>query len=138
METLALLDGLGYASSPNCLQGEALQHAPDFGHVFRRAKERTGLQAVYCLRPPDSGREDRGPSSVTPVSYVCKAASFEEAEKLHRLVWNQNVVPFLIVLAPSEVRVYTGFDRPSKEGARPDGGCIIKSDFDQVGAKLAL
>lgn len=137
MDTDALLESLGYDSSSTCLRGRELEHAPDYGHVFRRAKERAGLEAVYCLRPPTSSRDARGPASVAPVSYVCKAASFEQAEELHRLVWNQNVVPFLIVLAPHEVRVYTGFDRPSKKTAAPEGACIIKSDLDQVASKLA-
>ena len=137
MDTDALLQSLGYDSSSTCLRGQELEHAPDYGHVFRRAQERAGLEAVYCLRPPKSGRRNAGSSSVTPVSYVCRATSFDEAEKIHRLVWNQNVVPFLIVFAPHEVRVYTGFDRPSKKATGRDAGCIIESELDQVTSKLA-
>lgn len=137
MDSNALLRSLGYDCSSTCLRGKELEHAPEYGHVFRRAKGRAGLEAVYCLRPPKSGRRDDASSSLTPISYVCKAASFEEAERLHRLVWNQNVVPFVIVLAPDGVRVYTGFDRPSKKTAGRDAGYIIKSNLDEVASKLA-
>ena len=78
METRELLDALGYSGSPNCLTGHALEFAPDYGHVFRRATEGAGLQAVYCLRPPTY---DATAHEVVPVSYVCKADSYERADE---------------------------------------------------------
>jgi hypothetical protein len=131
METRELLDALGYSGSPNCLTGRELEFAPDYGHVFRRATEGAGLEAVYCLRPPaahDAAHE------VVPVSYVCKADSYERADEIHRLVWNQNVVPFLVVLAPQGVRVYTGFERQDRPGKRQ---YLIESDIASVSARLS-
>jgi len=37
-------------------------------------------------------------------------ANAEAADAIHRIVWNQAVVPFLVVCSPDGVRLYTGFD----------------------------
>jgi len=132
METRELLDALGYTGSPHCLTGRELEFAPDYGHVFRRATEGAGLEAVYCLRPP-TGHD--AAHDVVPVSYVCKADSYERADEIHRLVWNQNVVPFLVVLAPQGVRVYTGFERQDRPGKRQ---YLIESDIASVSSRLSV
>src|SRR5947209_3220454 len=132
METRELLDALGYTGSANCLTDQALQFAPDYGHVFRRASDGAGLEAVYCLRQP---RTEASPAEVIPVTYVCRASSYEQADEIHRLVWNQNVVPFLIVLAPHGVRVYTGFERQEGAGKRQH---LLESDLAGVASRLAV
>jgi N-6 DNA Methylase len=131
METDALLEALGYSGSPNCLTGRELRHAPDYGHVFRRAAAGAGLQAVYCLRSEASGNR----TGVIPVTYVCKATSYEHADEIHRLVWNQNVVPFLVVLAPQGVRVYTGFER---QNAGKKAQHLFDSQLRDVANQLAV
>ncbi len=131
METRDLLDALGYSGSPNCLTGGQLHFAPDYGHVFRRAAEGAGLEAVYCLR----ASAQNPAHEVIPVSYVCKATSYEHADEIHRLVWNQNVVPFLVVLAPQGVRVYTGFERQDRPGKRQH---LLESDIAGVASRLAV
>ncbi len=108
MQLTELLDGLGYADSPNFLRADPrswFKEAVDFGHVFRRAQEYCNLRGVYSLRHA----ENSGRDTVVPVVYVCEADNDEEAERIHHKVWNQNVVPFLIVAAPSTIRLYSGF-----------------------------
>ncbi len=100
-----LIRELGYDDSPNFLRGEALGQSPSFAHVFRRAEEHCGLAGVYALRQ-DTSRLDGG---LVPVVYICEAESEEAARQVHRRVWNQNAVPFLIVRTPQNVRVYSGF-----------------------------
>ena len=100
-----LIEELGYDDSPNFLKGEALASPPNFAHVFRRAEKHCGLAGVYALRQ-DTSRLDRG---LVPVVYVCEAKSEDAARQVHRHVWNQNIVPFLIVRTPQNVRVYSGF-----------------------------
>ncbi len=137
MEISELLQELGYSSSANCLQGSELDHAPDYGHVFRRAKETANLMAVYSLRSQTTENKNK---TLIPVTYVCKAASFDEADGIHRLVWNQNVIPFLIVLAPQGIRVYSGFDlnsNKSKTSANQYLGEIPEADFSNVSKALA-
>ena len=50
--------------------------------------------------------------------YVCEAASEADADQIHRLVWNQDVVPFLIVRTPQNIRVYSGFGYREDENAK--------------------
>jgi methylase of polypeptide subunit release factors len=103
-----LLDELVYRESPNFLRPgrqNTFDEAADFSHIFRRAHARCHLHGVYSLRDSSA----KGRDTVVPVVYVCEAESDEDAERIHRLVWNQNVVPFLIVASQRSIRLYSGF-----------------------------
>lgn len=100
-----LIDCLGYGSSKNFLRRAEFDSVPTFSHVFRLAAEDCGLVGVYVLQR-QWGEPDQ---SAVPVVYVCEARNIAEADTFHRLVWNQNVVPFVIVRTPSELRLYSGF-----------------------------
>jgi len=105
--TLAeLIDRLGYAESDNYLRGDKgdFNHIVDYGHLFRRAtKDPCRLKGVYTLKQSET--------SAIPVVYVCDTDSESEAREVHRLIWNQDTVPFLIVNSPESVRIYPGFSR---------------------------
>lgn len=120
-----LIDELGYEGSPNFVTGDELGRVPGYGHIFRRAQQRSregetscGLQGVYTLRQRPNEDLSLGEGSLTPVVYVCEAASEVDADQIHRLVWNQDVVPFLIVRTPQNVRVYSGFGYREDEIAK--------------------
>src|SRR5437667_4955276 len=105
MKTAELLKELGYSDSPNFLPLRKLSNDPQHAHIFRRAVKLCALQGVYVLREdPKSAR-----SVATPVVYVAEASSEAEADAIHRQVWNQNIVPFLIVRTPVGLRLYDGF-----------------------------
>ncbi|MCX7418173.1 MAG: N-6 DNA methylase [Planctomycetia bacterium] len=116
MEFAKFLDELGYSESPHFLRrGTAgLRTAPEFGHVFRKATLKPcNLEGVYSLRRDPQSKTD----PVVPVVYVCRADSEQAADKVHELVWNQDVVPFLLVHSPREVRLYSGFRcQPQSDG----------------------
>ena len=104
VSTEQVLDVLGYAKSPNyCLTSD--QHHPLTAHLFRAARE-AGAEGAYLFRtsPNDEILPPR------PAVYIAKADTQEEARELHRNLWNLGNVPFLIVVLPGQVRVYTGFD----------------------------
>lgn len=44
-----------------------------------------------------------------PVVYVCNATDEAPAQDLHRLVWKQDVVPYVLVLTPKGVTAYSGY-----------------------------
>lgn len=120
-----LINELGYEDSPNFVTGDELRRAPGYSHIFRRAQQprkqdekSCGLQGVYTLRQRPSENLSLGGGSLTPVVYVCEAASEADADEIHRLVWNQDVVPFLIVRTPQNVRVYSGFGYCQDENAK--------------------
>lgn len=77
------------------------------------------------------------PQGNVPVVYICEAQSESEARQIHRRVWNQNVVPFLLVVSPAWVRLYPGFryDRDVSRDPR-QGALQILTDFNQVASQL--
>jgi hypothetical protein len=115
MRVAELIERLGYAESENYLREDRgdFNRVVDYGHLFRRAtKDPCRLRGVYTLKQSET--------SAIPVVYVCDTDSESEAREVHRLVWNQDTVPFLIVNSPESVRVYPGFCRqresaPSRE-----------------------
>src|SRR5436190_18461876 len=100
-----LLAALGYKGSPHFLRrGDGrFESEPGYGHIFRRgedraedeSKKRWQVEGVYGLRDVEST-----PERFVPIVYVCKAVDEHAALELHRLVWNQDVVPYVIVHDP--------------------------------------
>ena len=136
METAELIDVLGYAGSPHYLPVEDLGEAPEHAHIFRRAVSSCSLRGVYLLR--DASRPVASSTS-TPVVYVAQADSVEDADRIHRKVWNQNIVPFLVVRIPRGVRLYSGFryGRPHANGDEQAGVLEAAVRFQEVNTKLA-
>lgn len=121
---------LGYADSPSFLgrNRSVLESTRSFGHIFRTAKKKLSLQGVYTLNP-DPGNTSE---NIVPVVYVCRAKSSEEADKIHRLVWNQDVVPFLIIVTPSGVRLYSGFQYQTAKGATDESTAQPLANFARL------
>jgi hypothetical protein len=119
-----VLEHLGYAESPAFLSGTELESLPGYAHVFRQAAECCGLGGVYALRKT----WDRATTGVVPIVYVCDAKTELAARNLHRLIWNQNVVPFVIVRAPDSFRLYSGFafDREGAIQTRKSATSVLR------------
>jgi hypothetical protein len=131
-----LLNELDYANSRNFFEGGRLGKTPGYSHIFRRAESTCYLRGVYSLAGEKSGLD----SNCVPLVYVCAAKDAIEAPLIHRCVWNQNIVPFLLVYSPSEVRLYSGFqyDAPSAtDGVRATGILQAITDFNQIASTLA-
>jgi len=73
--------------------------------VFRKARAECKLHGAYVL----NGSAYDKTQGIVPVVYVCEANSEGEAREIHRKVWNQNAVPFLLVVSQGWVRLYPGF-----------------------------
>jgi len=120
MNTDPLLDVLGYRGSPHFLRTtEDFARFPDFAHIFRTASTECSLAGVYAL----SREADEASNQLVPVVFVCRAHSEEDAKRIHRIVWNQNVVPFLLIHTPYVIRLYSGF---SYNEAQPTGGLLAE------------
>jgi len=103
-----LLEELGYADSPFFLRkgSKEFATASGVGHILRAAaKPQCSLLGVYTLND-----EDNPTATASPVVYVCQAKTEAAADDVHRLVWNQDIVPFLIVYTPVGVKFYSGFE----------------------------
>jgi len=133
MELNDVLSTLQYGNSPNFLAGRALELDRDFGHVFRKAQAECKLHGVYTL---NGSSYDRSLGNV-PVVYVCEADSETEARKIHQKVWNQNVVPFLLVISRGWIRLYPGFRYDRDVDTDPLQGALkLIDDFNQVAVQL--
>ena len=125
---------LGYEDSPNYLSEDKDFPHSQLGYVLRKAREECGLKGVYVLK------EGHAESSPVPILYFCQANSEQEAAKIHRHVWNQGIVPFVLVQTPNFLRLYSGFlyDPPPPASEAPDKG-ILKAviAFNEAADQLA-
>src|ERR1017187_827796 len=126
----AVLEKLGYSTSQNFLRrGSAgFNRAPDIGHILRAAANRDAcrLEGVYALRPFDDA------SSPVPVVYVCDADTNAAADAIHRLVWNQDIVPFLLVRTPAGLRLYSGFKCDGTDTSEREGLLEPLIQFNEI------
>lgn len=82
-------------------------HAHRF--ALAQASEYMSIVGVFCWL---SGQH---PTSIAaPLVYIATATDRADAQTIHRKVWSQGLVPFLLVLTPSELIVCDGF-RYSRE-----------------------
>ncbi len=131
-----LIQCLEYADAPFYLDGSHLNDYPGYAHAFRLAQDQCALHGVYILAKPAITYTSS--ATIVPLVYVCEAATEEQAIEFHRLVWNQNVVPFLIVLTPRTVRLYPGFRfEPSPNVLQDPPLLEFPSTINQVMKKLA-
>ena len=98
------------------------------GTSFGLAEAKLGLRGVYTLCPSIEGAS----SPIVPVVYVCSASTAPEAEQIHRLVWNQDVVPFVIVHTPAGVNLYSGFRHRRLPSGEVDGVLRVLTDFNNI------
>jgi len=137
MNSQQLIKKLGYSDSPAFLQGERLKEHHGYSFFFAQAEreEHCNLKGVYTLLcSPDR----LSSSSLTPVVYVCEADNEAKAEEIHKRVWNQNIVPFLIVVTPKnkKIRLYSGFEYHSKQSDE-DRVLEVANNANEVLSKLS-
>jgi len=108
-----LLTRLGYEGSPCFLRRKdgKFESEPSYGHIFRKALDRKQpkaprwkVEGVYGVRDLETKAH-----RFLPVVYVCTADDAAAAQELHRLVWNQDVVPYVLVLTQKGVIAYSGY-----------------------------
>lgn len=141
MKLEAIIVQLGYADSRSYLRrgDPAFESAPGYGHIFRRGESKTDaasswrVEGVYCLRDSNSQ-----PERIVPIVYVCRADDAAAATDLHKLVWNQDVVPYVLVHTPQGIRIYSGF-RYGNE-AQPGANGVLRAliDFNQCDDIVSL
>ncbi len=131
MDLTDLTEILGYAESPFFLGKPDFHRNPSYSHILRKAERECALRGVYTL----GGKESE---AAIPVVYLCEADSEEGAAKLHKLVWNQNVVPFMIVSTPKAFRLYPGFKYGTKSGESESQAILrISKTTNEVLGKLS-
>ena len=74
-----------------------------------------------------------------PAVYVAEAKTRDEAREIHRRLWNLGNAPFLVILLPDEIRVYTGFDfslENEKKGLVKKIEKIVELTFESIREQL--
>ena len=105
IELNELLEKLGYNESSHYRHTDGPLDL-ETAHLFRAARD-AGVNGVYVFEvSPSSTNRLLAPR---PAVYVAKAHSEEVAREIHRSLWNLGYAPFLIILLPNQIRIYTGF-----------------------------
>ena len=140
MQLPRLLEQLGYSDSGNFLRRgtREFERAADIGHILRAAGRGCRLEGVYSLRPLQDEESSNGNAgSLVPVVYVCTAKDEAAANQIHRLVWNQDIVPFLLVHTPPGLRLYSGFECGASDSGEQAGLLEPLIEFNRLHDRLA-
>ena len=80
-----------------------------YAHYLRQAWKDLNLAGVLCV-------------DYRPIVYVCEATRFSisKTRELHRFVWNQGLVPMLVLISTAGVEVHSGVRTPTKQDAPSD------------------
>lgn len=101
-----VLETLGYLNSPKFIQPSGLSKLPPSELAFALRKyqnsQDSSLTGTYVIQ-----KESK--ESAVPIIYTFKVDSEETAKRIHKLVWNQNLAPFLLIQSPSTIRIYPSF-----------------------------
>ena len=136
MDINHLITCLNYTDSPYYLSGERLYEHPGYSHIFRLASKKCNLHGVYTLKTPEKNHSSH--EVLIPVVYVCEANTEQQAREIHRLVWNQNIVPFLIILSPTTIRLYPGFNfDPRSSETKPQSIIAVANTISEDLKKLS-
>jgi len=131
MPLAEVLDALDYNQSQYYLKTEH-KREPEVASLFRAAHD-VGIDGIYVFQ---SSSEKNTTFPVRPAVYVAEAQTPEDAQIIHRSLWNLGQAPFLIVVLPDHIRVYTGFDYSQEDDwagiVEPRVGLDRKSILEQL------
>lgn len=99
-----LLARLGYRPDAGWVPAEAFDELATHRFAMQQARQEMSVIGAFCLKR--HGKD--GEVVASPLVYVA-AASGAEAKEIHRKVWSQGLVPFLLVLTPDRIAVCPGF-----------------------------
>ncbi len=103
-----ILSTLGYDSSSHYYSLEGPPPDDETAHIFRAARD-INVKGIYVFETsPGTDTENLLPPH--PAVYITKADTQEQAREVHRKLWNLSHAPFIIILLPQQLRVYTGFN----------------------------
>ena len=125
-----LLNELNYEQSPH-FRSDVSEFEPETAHLFRAARD-AGVSGIYVFQASPALSQkvivDR------PAVYVAQATDLKQARSIHRSLWNLFYAPYVIVLLPHQVRVYTGFQYSVQD---PNKGFLDEFPLDDLRLLLA-
>jgi hypothetical protein len=125
-----LLKELDYEQSPH-YRSHVSKFEPETAHLFRAASD-AGVSGIYVFQASPAISQkvivDR------PAIYIAQAEDLAHARSIHRSLWNLGYAPYLIVLLPHQVRVYTGFKYSEED---PNKGFLDEIPLNDLRLLLA-
>ena len=100
-----LIQELNYEQSTH-YRSHVTEFEPETAHLFRAASD-AGVSGIYVFQASPAILQKVAVDR--PAVYIAQAGDIKHARSIHRSLWNLGYAPFLIVLLPEQVRVYTGF-----------------------------
>ncbi|NHC60015.1 HsdM family class I SAM-dependent methyltransferase [Paenalcaligenes suwonensis] len=105
-----LLRLLSYTPKNGWVAAEHFGTAQAHRFALEQARESMDVKGAFCWL---SGS---GTSTISaPLVYIAIAADRVQAQAIHRKVWSQGLVPFLIVVTPNETLICEGFRYTSEQ-----------------------
>ena len=124
------LKELDYEQSAH-YRSHVAEFEPETAHLFRAASD-AGVSGIYVFQASPAISQkvvvDR------PAVYIAQAENLVHARSIHRSLWNLGYAPYLIVLLPHQVRVYTGFKYSEED---PEKGILDEFPLDDLRQLLA-
>jgi len=105
---------LGYRDGVNFVSASRPAHDRHANHLVREATDTIGVHGAFVL---DDGFR---PARQKPIVYIASADDVEELRRLHKEVWSQGAVPFLLVEMPEKVVVCKAFSPPDSASTEVD------------------
>lgn len=130
MQLSTLLKELDYEQSSH-YRSHVSEFEPETAHLFRAASD-AGVNGIYVFKASPAASQkivvDR------PAVYVAQAENLKQAGNIHRSLWNLGYAPYLIVLLPHQIRIYTGFKYSVED---PNEGFLDSIPLDDLRLLLA-
>ncbi len=130
MQLSTLLKELDYEQSSH-YRSHVSEFEPETAHLFRAASD-AGVSGIYVFKASPATSQkivvDR------PAVYVAQAEDLKHARSIHRSLWNLGYAPYLIVLLPHQIRIYTGFKYSVED---PNEGFLDPIPLDDLRLLLA-
>ncbi len=111
MELQQLVDELGYATTQSYVRlantHSTIMEGFSLYQTIQATLPDSYIDGVYLF---NTSPEDNAILPAKPVVIVAEVKRTEDARLLHQKLWNIGNAPFIIILLPSGVRVYSGFN----------------------------
>jgi len=135
LSLIDVINKLNYAQSPYYRCSEK-DFEPETAHLYRTANNLSGygnLDGIYVFRT--SSYSGQGRLAAQPAVFVVSANSTDHAQEIHRRLWNLGSTPFIIIVLPNQLRIYTGFTYSS---ASETEGLLDTIEIDRIQQISAL